>query len=976
MTGALSFLLNFDTLFQFKVHRNSVMSEIDVVRLRPDIPTKADFHSDPTNRKQWTMENFRLPSGESMLGPDAFLVPPSREFTQIVNSATKVYSYRFDEAMRDTYVNARSMMRDTFILGLLEERILPTINRDWHLTVEDEKDPFQVHVRDSLTKVVKRIKDFDAMRRQFMMGAWWGRGGNQWNFTRLEDLNNAWGIGNWDPLHGDSIQFTYDGVPAIMLDSMTTGWYARNGAKWGIDLRWTDRGGTALCLQRPYWRERFGIYQHIRQKADYFEGELAGSVQGFGLRGQVYWQYIARSDALTWMLAYMQAVGMMDLLVFNYPAGNEAARLQQIANAQAVIGKAAIVCPRNPQGNWPAIEQIQMNEAGLKALQNLVADYFDRNIERMIVGQSMSSGGGQMQGLGDTGRAFLAKATKDEILIHDANRHDNVLTYDLLAPLKRYNFPTAKFPVYFKSLLPNTEAAEKVRNGLDLVSIQVPIKMNELREAAGYAHPEQDDEVAGGPPPMMPMDPMGMSGEGAPPMLPAAGGATTFANAGGVQEPMPFSRDSWDMPTRFMGTAPGGMGTTPSGFGFPGGSNTYLPGGNFGKRQKKIGFTRYDYPVQPMTQEQPYPRVLVRGDTICVDTGLERFTLYPGDQLYSEWISWVAANRQKVRWASVSDPSIAPQFGQTLIAPEQYHNRRRPTHYKYYDQIFEDAGGAWKVPDIKHYINMMSIQPQALSVSKLAINNLKPGEEEAEDELPGHPEFIERADQTDLEFPIMVIRYPDGDWICDGVHRLWKARAKGMKTIEGYLITKNQLDEIPHRRLHEQYRGWKRPTYYRADTGGREHSETDGKFTNKKNPGGKGENTKRQNIKRPEWRSENLTDPNTRVSKILSHVKSVPRRTIDQAWKKVTGQYEKLKTKYGPTYARLIVGSAIATLPIPVPGISLATAGTITAIAMLHKRLFGNKKQPTQNRRLPFDPRTQARLFLDRCRMRRHATTS
>lgn len=811
------------------------MPEMDVLRLQPDVPIRSgdSFSSSPSDHKQWKMEDLRLPSGESMIGPDGFLVPPAREFTAIVNSATKVYSYRFDEAQRDNFVSARSMLRDTFVLGLLEERILPTINRDYHLTVEDEKDPFQIHVRDSLTKVVKRIKDFDAMRRQFMMGSWWGRGGNQWNFARVEDLNGAWGIGNWDPLHGDSIQFTYDGVPAIMLDSMTTGWYARNGAKWGVDLRWTDRGGTALCLQRPYWRERFGIYQHIRQKADYFEGELAGSVQGFGLRGQIYWQYIARSDALTWMLAYMQAVGMMDLLVFNYPAGNEAARLQQIANAQAVIGKAAIVCPRNPQGNWPAIEQIQMNEAGLKALQNLVADYFDRNIERMIVGQSMSSGGGQMQGLGDTGRAFLAKSTKDEILIHDANRHDNVLTYDLLAPLKRYNFPTAKFPVYFKSLLPNTEAAEKVRNGLDLVSIQVPIKMDELREAAGYTHPEDDDEIIGGPPPMPPMDPMAMPEEGAPPMLPAAGGApSVFANAGGVSEPgaVPFSRN----PTPFMGTTPG--------MGFPGGSNTYMPGFGSGgdRRQNKIGFTRYEYPFQPSTSQQPYPHVLVRGDVIYVNTGTESFTLYPGDQLYSEWVEYVAKNRNKVKWASVSDPSVAPQYGQTWIAPEQYHRQRKPT-------------------------------------------------------------------------------------------------------------------------------------YYRADSGGREHRDSGpggGQFTSKKNSGAPGENTKRQNIKRPEWRSENLTDPNNRASRILRHIKGVPRRALDHAWKKVMSNYNKLEAKYGKTYARLIVGSAVATLPLPIPGISLATAGTITAIAMLHRRLTGGKKQPTQNSRLPFSPRTEADIFLRRCGMR------
>lgn len=561
------------------------------------------------------------------------LVPPARGFQMILNSATRMFSYRFDEAMRDNFVAARAMKRDAFLLGLFEERILPTINREWALDVDDDGDPKQRDVRDALAKIVRNIPDFDAFKRAQMEAVWFGRAGCQWAFMRNPFVDDLWGISRWDPIHGDSIQFTFDGIPAILLDSLTTSWYSEHGATWGEngDLRPTDRGGTALVLQRPYWRDRYSIHSHIKNKADYFEGELAGSVQGLGLRGMVYWQYVVRTEALTWMLAYMQAVGQMDLLVFNYPSGNYEAQLQQTMNAQKIIGKAAIACPRPAQGNWPAIEQIQMNSQGLKAMHELVADYFDRHIERLFVGQSMSSGADKGTGLGGTGRAEFSKATKDEILIHDTNRLDSTLTSDLLGPLQRYNFPWAKFKVRFKSVMPDLKADEKVQSGKVMISANVPIKVDEWREAAGFSRPEEGDEVVaavmpGAPPMISVMGPDGplpsaqmmqmMSG-GMPGIAPPGQGQPpTPGNPPGAPQgalmppgqgsPPPVQNAAYGPhggPNRtfgapIMNTAVGGAGV-----GAPQGSNTSIPGTP--KRRfradRTMGFTRYANEVQDTT---------------------------------------------------------------------------------------------------------------------------------------------------------------------------------------------------------------------------------------------------------------------------------------------------------------------------------------------------------------------------------------
>lgn len=231
--------------------------------------------------------DLKLSDGTPMVGPDGLLVPAARQFNMIVNSANRVYSYRFDEALRDNQIGARAMRRDAFLEGLFEERILPTINREWQLEVDDTEDPNQRYVRDGLTSIIKGISDFDAFKRANLDGIWYGRSGCQWAYQRKADLGNKWGLSRWDPLHGDSIQFTFDGVPALLLDSTTESWYRAHGATVGPngDLRPTDRGGTALVLHRPYWRDRFSIHVHMRRKADFFEGELAGSCRGWACAG-------------------------------------------------------------------------------------------------------------------------------------------------------------------------------------------------------------------------------------------------------------------------------------------------------------------------------------------------------------------------------------------------------------------------------------------------------------------------------------------------------------------------------------------------------------------------------------------------------------------------------------------------------------------------------------------------------------------
>jgi hypothetical protein len=567
------------------------------------------------------IRNLTLPDGTPMIGPTSLLVPQARQFNMIVNSVTRFFSYRFDEAMRDSWVDARAMLRDAFIRRLVLERLYPTVNRKWQLKVPNDRDPAQMEVRNGLTRVLKRIRDFDQFKFALMSGVWFGRAGTQWACVKDPDLDNMWRIGKWDSIHGDTIQFDFDGNPAILMDTQTAGWYSHNGATNGPggDIVPTDRGGLALVLKRPHWRERFAIYRHILEKADYFEGELAGSVQGLGLRGLVKWQYTIRTEALAWMLTYMQSVGAMDVLIFNYPAGNEEARIEQTSNANKVAGKIVFVVPRNPMGNWQAVEQLSMNDAGLKALQNLVSEYFDKQIEHLIVGQSMSTGADTDGSLGGSGKAKFAEATKDEIIKFDTGRLDSTMTWEVLPQLKRYNYPWARgFDVEYESIMPDAvERKEKMEAGEKLVNLGVGVKVDELREVANFTRPEAGDETIGG---AGGMDGMGMGGgmggmgggglaDFGNPNLPGFGGAIMRpANSAPARAPM------------VPGFSPP---TNNDAMGFPGSSNTYLTGTGIDDWRRMPGmrpvsrpvsrnyssdprlFTRYGIePDMPLTDEQ------------------------------------------------------------------------------------------------------------------------------------------------------------------------------------------------------------------------------------------------------------------------------------------------------------------------------------------------------------------------------------
>jgi hypothetical protein len=425
----------------------------------------------------------------------AMLAPGALNVAQIVQNIGKVYSYRWDEAMRDAPQNALAMRRDTFYLSLIQERCAPTINLEWQVEVENEDDPVQKLDGELLNRAWRELPGKpDLFTWLLQHTVWVGRAGQQAVWGRSES-----GLVNWlahEPVHGDSIQYQWDRTPVVLVSN----WTAQRMRAEDPDavIPATDRGAFGIRLYKPEYRRRFVIHSHVREASDYFEGEMSGGIHGVGLRSWLYWGDYIRRDTLAAMLGFVNSVGMMDIVCFNFPMGDAAAEQRATDNAKKVSGKIAIVCPRDPQKDWPAVEQFPMNAAGVEVMQHLVQEYLDVHAERLVVGQSMSAGGGGKGGLEGDGRAEFARDTKFQLVKSDAIRIAETLTRDWLIPCRDYNRPGSRTPARLVPVLEDPDDQKRARNITVCLQAGIEIEVDEARRALGFKKPRPGKPTIGG----------------------------------------------------------------------------------------------------------------------------------------------------------------------------------------------------------------------------------------------------------------------------------------------------------------------------------------------------------------------------------------------------------------------------------------------------------------------------------------------
>ena len=434
-------------------------------------------------------------------GERVFALPHVLTFSSIWSSANRVYSWRWDEALKTSRADALSMRRDAFLMSILQERRLATAQLNWHLEPEDSRDPRQKGAADLLTKIIRGFPHLQKLFYSLLDAIWYGRYAAQFAYQWQTKQGRRCLVPTaYSPTNGDKIQYRFrlttdgpeieDGTPCILVHSSYVN-----------DLRnaetvLTDRG-RALWLRTPYWRERFCIHTHEIDDADFFEGEMAGGVHGVGVRSRIYWMDWIRKEWLSNVSDYLEKVGQ-GVLIFYYEAGNPESETQAIKAANEQSRNSVIVWPRpvGQEKQGAGVEPITMPMSGSETLLKM-QQHMEEIIERYIIGQTGSSRS-EAEGLGTHDGAAM-QDTKYRLIRFDAANLSDSLSTDWVRVLQKWNCPDVPEPIKFAFDVDKPNAKDQLEAAAKAWSMGATVKEDEVMEYAGLSKPEEGDRVLKNP---------------------------------------------------------------------------------------------------------------------------------------------------------------------------------------------------------------------------------------------------------------------------------------------------------------------------------------------------------------------------------------------------------------------------------------------------------------------------------------------
>jgi hypothetical protein len=427
-------------------------------------------------------EGLPLPEGKKAdtfpPGGGKALLPHYQTFSMLVNSMSRAYRWSYDEALRHSQQNALAIRRDPVVMDALRSRQIPVTQLPWHLECDDDQDEAANDGIQRLTKTVKRIPRLQQYLMHLEEAVWFGRSGVQemmgWDFsTGKKQL----AIRDYRHINGDKFVFRWSGEVGVLVHSAYKG-------SWQV----TDRGRAHFFT--PEEREQLVLHKFEPEDADFFEGEMAGSINGVGIRSRIYWLWYLRQQVMSFLMDYLERVGAGGFTIYYYEMGNPQSLQEVTQAAESQWRNNAILFPRyrdkNTQG--PGVENVAVSMGGASLLQALVTEYFDTIIRRYILGQSLTSeqsGGG---GLGD-GVAGLHEDTFARLIKYDAVNLQETLTSDLISVLQKYNAPRVRQRIRWVFEIDKPNAKEVLEAATAFFEMGGTIDEDELRGTIGLTKP-------------------------------------------------------------------------------------------------------------------------------------------------------------------------------------------------------------------------------------------------------------------------------------------------------------------------------------------------------------------------------------------------------------------------------------------------------------------------------------------------------
>lgn len=485
-----------------------VLEKLQEAGVPPPPPTAVPppgLGSPPPNNGEWT-------------------VPFYQNFAAIYNLMSRTFSYTFDDAIKDSLLNAKVMRNDYIIRPAISRRIRPVAQLDWQLEPVDGSNQRLVENAQLLTKIMQRIPRFQQLKRWLLEDRFFGRSGVQlltgWDVNYQTQRREAI-IRDWVPTHPDSIVFRYDGVPGILV----------NPTEFKGETAITQRGLAHMFT--PDELEWFIWSEFEPEAMDFFSADMAGAVHGLGYRGTLYWIWWLREKLTSILMGFAEKVAT-GITIFYYEQSNAKSQAEVAAAATSQIGNNVYLFPRNRDGatpySGPGIQRIEVSMAGaefLTSIWNLCNGFMEQAIlGEVATTQSMPGG------IGSTA-ADQHGITADERVKYDANDLEYPIQR-LVNALNRWNCPGDPPPMY-KHLVDKRNPLEFVQSVQFAYEMGLDISENQIRDELGLPKPQPGEAVLSKIQAMQPAA-VGMLPQGMPMSAPAGPAGPTGqpeqANAG------------------------------------------------------------------------------------------------------------------------------------------------------------------------------------------------------------------------------------------------------------------------------------------------------------------------------------------------------------------------------------------------------------------------------------------------------------
>jgi hypothetical protein len=328
----------------------------------------------------------------------------------------------------------------------------------------------------SLTSIIRNMPDFYGFKLSLLESIYFGRAAVQTKYGNVAGKNRTWLVPQAHlPINGDKLVFRWNGEVGIRVG---TSFY--KGSASPNDL-------SMVHFLTPYERECLTICKFEPTDMDFFEGQLSGSVNGYGLRGRLFVYWYIRQNVLTLLYNYLERTAA-GFTIYYYEAGNPNSLAEVTDAAQTQIGQNSILFPRRKDApnDGPGVTRLEAGPTG-PTLFNQQVERMDSLIQFTILGQLLTYDTAPT-GLGSN-VASAHERTFDRYLRADAQMLESALNRDFVAVLSKYNYPNLPPPRLVIDIdKPNVQEIIEAANVL--YQMGAPMDGDYLMSVVGLPKPE------------------------------------------------------------------------------------------------------------------------------------------------------------------------------------------------------------------------------------------------------------------------------------------------------------------------------------------------------------------------------------------------------------------------------------------------------------------------------------------------------